>query len=346
MNPALINSEIVSVLEIRYNILQLLSVTLLWRGTEALMTGSVYNILIELLIFVLVGFAFSRLHILESDMSAKLSDLLLKMILPFSLIASSQQTFSSQSIKGILISIVLSVIYYILSFILLRLILPLIFGRSAVPAAAYDLCAFANVGFLGFAVTPLLFGDSGTLLTIPHNFIYQLLFFTIGMDLFEDSSHSIRQMLNPKTIFTNKIILISIASMILYVLPFRFPTVISTSISAIGSMMTPLSLIIVGLQIGSLKLGAAFLDKKVILLSLIRMILLPVVIFLILLPLPVDAGVKGVAFILAAMPSGSLNAVIAERYQKDQVMASSVVALTTILYLPLLPLDAALMGMF
>lgn len=79
------------------------------------MEGSVYGILVELLIFVLIGFAFSRFHILESDMSAKLSDLLLKMILPFSLISSSQQEFSFEAIKGILLSIVLSLLYYFLT---------------------------------------------------------------------------------------------------------------------------------------------------------------------------------------------------------------------------------------
>ncbi|HAP03512.1 MAG TPA: hypothetical protein DCQ87_05880 [Lachnospiraceae bacterium] len=308
------------------------------------MEGSVYGILVELLIFVLIGFAFSRFHILESDMSAKLSDLLLKMILPFSLISSSQQEFSFEAIKGILLSIVLSLLYYFLTLVVLKLVLPLLFHSKEIPAAAYDLCAFANVGFLGFAVTPLIFGNSGTLFTISHNFMFQLLFFTIGMELFENSSHSIKDMLSPKSIFTNKIILVSILSMVLYILPFRFPKVLTTSISAIGSMMTPLSLIIVGLQIGALKLGTAFLDRKVISLTLFRMILIPAVLFVVLLILPLDSKVKGVAFILYSMPSGSLNAVIAERYQKDQVMASSVVALTTILYFALLPLDIYLIS--
>ncbi len=308
------------------------------------MEGSVYGILVELLIFVLIGFAFSRFHILEADMSAKLSDLLLKMILPFSLISSSQQEFSIQAIKGILLSIVLSLVYYLLTLVILKLVLPLLFHSMEISAAAYDLCTFANVGFLGFAVTPLIFGNSGTLFTISHNFMFQLLFFTIGMDLFEESSHSIKDMLSPKAIFTNKIILVSILSMVLYVLPFRFPKVLTTSISAIGSMMTPLSLIIVGLQIGALKLGAAFFDKKVISLTIFRMLLIPAVFFIVLLILPLDSKVKGVAFILYSMPSGSLNAVIAERYQKDQVMASSVVALTTILYFALLPLDIMLLS--
>lgn len=308
------------------------------------MEGSVYEILLELLIFVLVGFAFRRLNILESDMSEKLSNLLLLLILPFSLLSSSQQTFSAKAIKAILISLVLSILYYLVSLLVLKLVLPFIFRSKQISPAAYDLCAFANVGFLGFAVTPLLFGESGILLTIPHNFIFQLLFFTIGMELFEDSNHSIAEMLNPKTIFTNKIIIVSIVSMILYVMPFRFPQILTTSISTIGSMMTPLSLIIVGLQIGDLKLGSAFLDRNVIALSLIRMLLIPAVFFLVLLVLPLDSKVKGVAFILSAMPSGSLNAVIAERYQKSQVMASSVVALTTILYFALLPLDVTLLS--
>ncbi|MGN0242236.1 MAG: AEC family transporter [Candidatus Weimeria sp.] len=308
------------------------------------MEGSVYGILVELLIFVLIGFAFSRFHILQSDMSSKLSALLLKMILPFSLIASSQQEFSIHAIKGILLSIVLSILFYILSFTTLRLLLPFIFHSKEIPAAAYDLCAFANVGFLGFAVTPLIFGDSGTLFTISHNFIFQLLFFTIGMDMFEETTHSLKDNLSPKAIFTNKIILVSILSMVLYILPFRFPKVITVSISAIGSMMTPLSLIIVGLQIGALKLGTAFLDKKVISLTFFRMIVIPAIFFVVLFIIPFDSKVKSVAFILSAMPSGSLNAVIAERYQKDQVMTSSVVALTTILYFAMLPLDVTLIS--
>ena len=310
------------------------------------MTESVYGILVELLIFVAVGFVLRKLNILEADLSSRLSDFLPKLVLPFSLIASSQQEFKASSAGGTLISIGLAFLYYLVFFIILRLILPKLFHSYESRPVAYDLCAFANVGFLGFAVVPLIFGENGTLYTISHNFVYQLLFFTIGMDIVEDSAHSVKEMLHPKKFLTNKIILVSILSMALYVLPFRFPQIITNSFRAVGSMMTPLSLIIVGLQIGALDLKALLKEKGVVSLSLIRMLLLPAVYFCILLILPLDAALKGVAFILSAMPSGSLTAVIAERYNRTPVLASSVVALTTILYFLLLPLDITLIRFF
>ncbi|MGN8772958.1 hypothetical protein [Candidatus Weimeria sp. HCP3S3_B5] len=79
------------------------------------------------------------------------------------------------------------------------------------------------------------------------------------MEKAEGSEKSVREILSPQKLLTNKIIMISAASMILYCLPFRFPAMITDSISAIGSMMTPLSLIIVGLQIGSMDPSSSLL---------------------------------------------------------------------------------------
>ena len=305
---------------------------------------SVYRVLLELLIFVVTGYAFRRLKIFTSDMSEKLSELLLKLVLPFSLISSSQQHFVKSSISGVLLSIVLSLLYYLLSFAVLKCLLPRFCKRTDVTPIIYDLCIFSNTGFLGFAITPLLFKETGTLFAISHNFVFQLLYFTIGMGLVENPSRPFRDLLKPRTLVSNRIILISVLSMVLYVLPFRFPGIITVSLKAFGYMMTPLSLFIVGLQTGSLSFKALFREKGVIPLSLVRMLFVPGVFFIVLLLLPLDSEIKGVAFILYAMPSASLNAVIAERSGRRPVLASSVVAVTTLLYFLLLPLDTALIS--
>ena len=303
------------------------------------MKGSVYSILVELLIFTACGIFLSRKSIISSDASKVLSDFLLKLVLPFSLIASSQQRFKGSALYASLVSLLLGFIYYLLSFLLCFLILPLfIKDRESLPIS-FDLVLFANVGFLGFSVIPLLFGNTATLYTIFHNFVFQLFFFTIGMEKAEGSEKSVREILSPQKLLTNKIIMISAASMILYCLPFRFPAMITDSISAIGSMMTPLSLIIVGLQIGSMDPYSLIKEKRVIPLTLIRMLLLPALFFIVLILLPFDVAVKRVAFILYCMPSASLSAVIAEKYNRRPALACSVVALSTLIFFALLPLD-------
>lgn len=103
-------------------------------------------------------------------------------------------------------------------------------------------------------------------------------------------------------------------------------------------MMTPLSLIIVGLQIGSMD-SSLIKEKGVIPLTLIRMLLLPALFFIVLILLPFDVAVKRVAFILYCMPSASLSAVIAEKYNRRPALACSVVALSTLIFFALLPLD-------
>ena len=159
------------------------------------------------------------------------------------------------------------------------------------------------------------------------------------MEKAEGSEKSVREILSPQKLLTNKIIMISAASMILYCLPFRFPAMITDSISAIGSMMTPLSLIIVGLQIGSMDPSSLIKEKGVIPLTLIRMLLLPALFFIVLILLPFDVAVKRVAFILYCMPSASLSAVISEKYNRRPALACSVVALSTLIFFALLPLD-------
>ena len=82
----------------------------------------------------------------------------------------------------------------------------------------------------------------------------------------------------------------------------------------------------------------ARLDMDLVLFSLIRLGLIPLVSLLGCRLVGIDPMVSGVSVILAAMPAGSSTAILASKYGGDTIYASKLVILSTALSLLSIPL--------
>lgn len=79
-------------------------------------------------------------------------------------------------------------------------------------------------------------------------------------------------------------------------------------------------------------------DHISILYSVLRLLVLPLLIFAILLFLPVESMVRNVCVLLSAMPAASTTAMLAQRYEKDPEFASRIIFVSTLLSMLTLPL--------
>ena len=64
---------------------------------------------------------------------------------------------------------------------------------------------------------------------------------------------------------------------------------------------------------------------------------MPLAVYAMMLPVPVSEPVKGILFLLTAMPAGTVIAMQAEIYDGDAVFASRAIAWTTLLALLTVP---------
>jgi predicted permease len=103
-------------------------------------------------------------------------------------------------------------------------------------------------------------------------------------------------------------------------------------------MTTPLSMILIGALIAEMDIAKLVSNKKVYLVSVIRLVLLPLATAYILKFLGFNDMVISICTLMASMPSGATNAIFAKQFDSEPLFASIGVFVTTLLSVFTLPL--------
>ncbi|MCH3964440.1 MAG: AEC family transporter [Clostridium sp.] len=272
-----------------------------------------------------------KTNIINNEFQKELSNFLLKAVLPVSILSSSSNLFSPQLSKGLATTAVVCLIYYILTLILAHVITKLFRINNSHNKIFITMSVFANVGFIGFPLAEQLYGNNGLLYTVVYNMFYQIFLFTYGINLLSDDKKT-----NLISIFKSPISLASFVTIAIYLSPYRFPKFISESMSAVGGMIVPLSMIIIGCTLVDMKPMEILKDKYAHFVTFIRLILFPAVVILLLQLLGVRGEVAIVIAILSSLPSGSLNVILAQQYNcNPEYAARTVVETMTFMVLTL-----------
>lgn len=132
-----------------------------------------------------------------------------------------------------------------------------------------------------------------------------------------------------------------IAAMLLYFLQAPVPSFLQAFITNLGNLTAPLSMMIIGASLAQMPLKELFLDKKLLLFSLVKLLLLPAVWMIVVNRVAEQEILRGVCLVMMATPAGSMTAMLAQQYGGDYETASRGVALTTVLSVITMPLLAA-----
>ena len=132
-----------------------------------------------------------------------------------------------------------------------------------------------------------------------------------------------------------------ITAMLLYFLQTPVLSFLQAFITNLGNLTAPLSMMIIGASLAQMPLKELFLDKKLLLFSLVRLLLLPAVWMIMVNRVAEQEILRGVCLVMMATPAGSMTAMLAQQYGGDYETASRGVALTTVLSVITMPLLAA-----
>jgi hypothetical protein len=114
------------------------------------------------------------------------------------------------------------------------------------------------------------------------------------------------------------------------------PLVMTKTITTIGNCNTALSMMVIGMILADADWKALF-DKEVLCYSLLRLVLMPLALYVVCLALGLPALVTGVCVILTAMPAGATTSILASKYGCDEIFATKLVVASTILSMISIP---------
>ena len=283
------------------------------------MTVEMVEIFLQILILLAFGFLFSKRDIITDSMKNGLSTLLLKAVLPLVILSSSQVAFDGSVLQGFVVTMAVSLVFYVVvvgGLGLVRKRIPIPDGGNRIFVL---LCAY---------------GNDGMLYAIAANIVFNITLFSFGIAVLQDKAKP-----DIKGILLNPCLICTVVALVLYALPFRFPTPITDAFNMAGSMMTPLAMFIIGYEMSRMKLSDVVRDKWAYIVSFMRLLALPALAAVVLSFVPgIDPLVASVSVFLLAMPCGTLNVILSQQYGANPKFAARATTQSMFLFLLTVPL--------
>ena len=114
----------------------------------------------------------------------------------------------------------------------------------------------------------------------------------------------------------------------------------------IDSMQTPLAMIVFGTFLANTNLSSLFKRKKILLAALIKLLMLPAVMFLIYKAFGLGGTLMCALMISSCAPSANNTVMFSAKYGKDTSLASQTVALVSFISILTMPLIIAFVTTF
>ena len=279
-----------------------------------------------------VGFAAQKLHIVSSDSSKILSELLMKIGLPFTLLASAKVEGGKDAVAKMLLAFALLMACYILSALVCE-ILARVFHLSGAKRAVFVLFSvLPNSAFIGIPLVSALLGSEGVLYGAAGIMAYNLFFFTYGTALFrKKEKFHYKVFLTPANFTTVVMIFMLLTGL-------RLPPMLDIFCTGMSGMTTPLAMLIIGVMLGSSNLLEVVKNKFLYGITLLRCFVFPLGFTLVLALLGLDATLCMGVIILCACACGSLGAVLAKQTDQEPELASQAVVHSTLMLVLSMPL--------
>ncbi len=308
---------------------------------------------IFLLVLALPGYVFAKTKMLPKSASEVLSVIVLYGCQPVIIITSFQNcAFSADVCLNMLIVLGLATLIHIAFFIGLKFAFAKSDDADRVRIIKYA-SVFSNCGFMGLPFLQSLFSESGMQSEILIYcaviiVVFNVFNWTFGVYILTKDKKEVslkKVLLNPVIIA----VFVGLASFFILQKPLvelaaagttghKILSKLSASLNYISNMVTPLSMIVIGIRLANVNFKQLFMDKWAYLSVAIKLLAFPLAAIFTVAYLPVASTIKYTVFFLLAMPSATSSVMMAVKFGKDSDFATVCVLLSTLLSVITLPL--------
>lgn len=298
--------------------------------------SATFNQMLVLFIFMAVGFLLNKKELLPSDSSAVLSKLETYLFVPCLVFSVFYKYCTVENFKQKSVYILYGTAIMAVSLVI-GIFLAKLFAKDGYLRKIYTYSfAVANFSFMGNAVVLGVFGE---------RILFDYMIFTLPLNLYVYSIGTASLIPNENggrisfKAFVNPIFISLILGAVCGLCQVPLPKFITSAISSAGACMSPIAMLLTGFVIGGYSLKKLASDKKIYLASVIRLIILPTVFMLVLLPIKTDSAIIRAALCATAMPLGLNTVVFPAAYGGDTTPGASMALishLTSIVTIPVM----------
>lgn len=288
----------------------------------------IFRQILTMAVYMAAGYFLYKSGKITKEGSKNLATMLLWLIIPCVMLKSFCVEYSYGKLMQLVSSTLLAGFCLVLSLVIARLLYP----RTPVDQFA---AGYSNAGFMGIPLVTATFGQEAAFFLVGYVGFLNIFQWTLGTSLLrgEKVSLSWKQFVNPFFIAPAIGIVLFVSG-----LGPRVPSVVQGAISGIAGLNGPIAMIVLGVYLAQTKLKELFVQPRLYVLSLVRLLLIPLITCACMVLLPGDHSVKVTVLTAAAAPVGANVAVYSQLYDRDYTYACQTVAISTLLSIVTMPL--------
>lgn len=304
------------------------------------------NKIILLFLLIIIGYIAKKAKFVESEIKSHISSLVLNVTLPLYIFTAMQFDFSRDVLKETGQLVLISFLYY-LGVTILSYMYAKGFKLKDMKKDVFQyVIIFSNVGYMGYPIMNEIAGDQGRFYAAIYNLSFNLLTWTLGVYIMSRHQNrlerpSVKDRL--KHIFNPSLVAV-ILGFLCFVTSFKLPAIVMETFTSVGGVTTPLSMMFIGIILAEITFKDMVADWSVLLVSMIRLLMIPLLTWVILSALHFEGLVLTIPVVLSAMPAAANTAIVAARYENDYHMASKLIFMTTLLSIVTIPIILKIIG--
>lgn len=297
--------------------------------------SSVYTTVITLFLILAVGYIARKVNLIDETASKKLSTLIICVGQPFMIIGSQMKIeYSHENLKSGLFILILGAVTHIVIAAAAFLAMMKIKDADKRKISEFSVI-FANCGFMGFPLLEAMFGEKGLFYGSFYVILFNLFTWTWGMVILGRGRDDIK--VNPYKMIVNYGTLPCIIGFVIFALRIPIPEPLSNAVNYLGSLCTPISMLITGGLLSTMSFKKLFSQKIIYYISMLKLIVIPLFVCVIasLVGLP-DEMVIFIT-IMSSLPTAANTVMFSEMYDIKPSLSAGAVGVTTLLSTITLP---------
>ncbi len=280
-----------------------------------------------ILVFIMVvGFACVKIGWAGPAFTASASNMVMNVLLVFTILHSVMDTELEMSLGEIGFAMLCFTAAFLVmaavAFAAVKLL------GIKMPRAGISMFAitFPNTVFMAFPVINAVLGSSGVFIAALSNIPFNLLSYTLGIAQIRGGLEgmSLKKVLSPPLVA-------SVLAVALFLSGLEVPGAVKQAFSTMSGATVPMSMLIVGVSLGSLPLKHALLNWQAYAVSAVKLVVAPLVVYLMMRLFGVDELLLNTAVILLAAPPAMVLTLMTIQCGSDEGYASECVFIGTVL---------------
>ena len=129
----------------------------------------------------------------------------------------------------------------------------------------------------------------------------------------------------------------AVLALVIFIFEIPMPRLVTDLFSTVSAATVPVSMLVIGATLGPVSLKDAFSKPKMLILSLVRLVVTPLLFYFLFRPFVSNQVLMITIFVIAACPSGTINTPLSIQYGYDPTYSSELIMVTTALSMVTLP---------